>query len=43
MNVWREPFVVLRMLKLFNLRADLFEQADNHTMGYDRWMAEHFS
>jgi arylsulfatase len=42
MDVWREPFVVLRMPKLFNLRADPFEQADNHTMGYDRWMAEHF-
>ena len=34
--------MVFRMLKLFNLRADPFEQADNYTMGYDRWMAEHF-
>lgn len=42
MNVWREPFVQLRLPKIFNLRTDPFEQADNHTIGYDRWMAEHF-
>ena len=28
--------------QFFNLRSDPFEQADNHTLGYDRWMAEHF-
>jgi len=42
MDVWREPFVPLRLPKIFNLRSDPFEQADNHTMGYDRWMGEHF-
>ena len=42
MDVWREPFVTLRMPQIFNVRADPFEQADNHTIGYDRWMGEHF-
>ena len=40
MDVWRDPFVPLRLPKIFNLRADPFEQADNHTMGYDQWAAE---
>jgi hypothetical protein len=31
---------MLRVPKLFNLRSDPFETADNHTMGYDRWRAE---
>ena len=35
--VWQDPFVPLRLPKIFNLRSDPFETADNHTMGYDRW------
>ena len=36
-DVWQDPFVPLRLPKIFNLRSDPFEQADNHTMGYDKW------
>jgi arylsulfatase len=36
-NVWQDPFVPLRLPKIFNLRSDPFEGADNHTMGYDKW------
>jgi len=40
MDVWQDPFVPLRLPKIFNLRSDPFEQADNHTMGYDKWRAD---
>ena len=40
MAVWQDPFVTLRLPKLFNLRSDPFEFADQGTMGYDRWRAE---
>jgi arylsulfatase len=40
MAVWQDPFVPLRLPKIFNLRSDPFEQADNHTVGYDQWRAE---
>jgi arylsulfatase len=36
-DVWQEPFVVLRLPKLFNLRSDPFEQADHVGIGYARW------
>ena len=40
--VWQEPFVTLRMPKLFNLRMDPFEGADIHgTFSYDKWKFEH--
>jgi arylsulfatase len=39
--VWQNEFDNLRFPKLFNLRSDPFETADNHSMGYDRWAAEH--
>jgi hypothetical protein len=26
--------------RIFNLRADPFEQGDNQTMGYDQWAVE---
>jgi arylsulfatase len=35
--VWAEPFVPLRMPKLFNLRTDPFEIADHVSMDYDHW------
>jgi arylsulfatase A-like enzyme len=40
MDVWQDPFVPLRLPKLFNLRSDPFEQADHLTMGYDQWRAD---
>jgi arylsulfatase len=36
-DVWQEPFVTLRLPKLFNLRADPFERADHEGMGYPQW------
>jgi arylsulfatase len=41
MNVWEEPFVTLRLPKLFNLRSDPFETADHEGMDYERWRLEH--
>jgi arylsulfatase len=41
MNVWKEPFVPLRLPKLFNLRSDPFETADHEGMDYNRWRVEH--
>jgi len=40
-EVWREPFVPLRLPKLFNLRSDPFESADHEGMDYERWAVEH--
>ena len=40
-NVWQEPFVPLRLPKLFNLRSDPFETADHEGMDYERWRVEH--
>ena len=36
-DVWQEPFVTLRLPKLFNLRSDPFERADYEGMGYAQW------
>jgi arylsulfatase len=36
-DVWQEPFVALRLPKLFNLRSDPFERADHEGMGYGTW------
>jgi len=41
MNVWQEPFVALRLPRLFNLRSDPFETADHEGMDYERWRVEH--
>jgi arylsulfatase len=35
--VWAEPFVTLRVPKLFNLRTDPFEIADHVSIDYDHW------
>ena len=40
-DVWQDPFVPLRLPKLFNLRSDPFETADHEGMDYGRWRAEH--
>ena len=39
--VWQEPLVPLRLPKLFNLRSDPFETADEEGMDYERWRVEH--
>jgi arylsulfatase len=41
MQLWAEPFVDLRMPKIFNLRRDPFERADENSNGYWNWMVEH--
>ena len=40
-EVWQQPFVTLRLPKLFNLRSDPFESADHESMDYERWRIEH--
>ena len=40
-DVWQEPFVPLRLPKLFNIRSDPFETADHEGMDYERWRIEH--
>jgi arylsulfatase len=41
MQLWSEPFVPLRLPKIFNLRRDPFERADEHSNGYWNWVLEH--
>ena len=36
-DVWQEPFVRLRLPKLFNLCSDPFERADREGIGYPQW------
>jgi arylsulfatase len=36
-DVWSEPFVKLRIPKLFNLRSDPFERADTDSNNYRTW------
>jgi arylsulfatase len=36
-DVWQEPFVPLRLPKIFNLRSDPFEEADHVAMDYSHW------
>jgi arylsulfatase A-like enzyme len=38
MQIWAEPFTVLRVPKLFNLRMDPFERADVTSNGYWEWV-----
>jgi arylsulfatase A-like enzyme len=41
MEVWREPFVPLRVPKLFNLRSDPFERGDEDgELFYAKWMID---
>lgn len=39
-DVWQEPFVDLRVPKLFNLRSDPFERADHEGIDYERWRVD---
>jgi arylsulfatase A-like enzyme len=41
MQIWAEPFVVLRLPKLYNLRTDPFERADKTSNGYWTWFIDH--
>ena len=38
--VWSNPFVPLRVPKIFNLRRDPFERADTDANNYHRWWIE---
>jgi arylsulfatase len=39
MDVWSEPFVMLRAPKIFDLRADPFERAASESIYYGDWLA----
>ncbi len=41
MGVWAEPFVALRLPKLFNLRTDPYERADITSNTYYDWLIDH--
>ena len=43
LRVWQEPFVALRLPKLFNLRTDPFERADITSNTYSDWLLHHGS
>jgi arylsulfatase len=38
---WAEPFVHLRVPKMFNLRRDPFERADQNSNTYYDWLISH--
>ena len=40
-DVWSEPFVTLRIPKIFNLRSDPFERADTDSNNYRTWWIRH--
>jgi hypothetical protein len=40
MALWAEPFVTLRIPKIFNLRRDPFERADHNSNTYWDWMID---
>jgi arylsulfatase len=41
MQCWAEPFVKLRLPKMFNLRRDPFERADENSNTYWDWIFDH--
>jgi arylsulfatase len=41
MQLWAEPFVELRIPKVFNLRRDPFERADENSNTYWDWVVDH--
>jgi hypothetical protein len=41
MRVWSEPFVTLRVPKLFSLRTDPFERVDITSFTYYDWFVDH--
>ena len=40
LQIWAEPFVVLRVPKIFNLRTDPFERADVTSNTYWDWLLD---
>ncbi|MFV0279004.1 MAG: arylsulfatase [Parahaliea sp.] len=42
-DVWRDPFVTLRIPKIFNLRRDPFERADTDSNSYNTWWDQKIS
>jgi len=40
-NVWAEPFVPLRVPRIFNLRSDPLERAMHESIGYYKWLLDH--
>jgi len=41
LQLWAEPFVLLRVPKIFNLRRDPFERADENSNTYWDWVLDH--
>ena len=41
MKIWSEPFVQLRVPKIFNLRTDPYERADTTSNTYYDWLLDH--
>jgi arylsulfatase len=41
LEVWIQPFVTLRAPKIFNLRSDPFERAEQEAGDYVKWFVEH--
>jgi arylsulfatase len=41
LRIWAEPFTVLRVPKIFNLRTDPYERADITSNSYYDWMLDH--
>jgi arylsulfatase len=41
MRIWAEPFVALRVPKIFNLRTDPYERADITSNTYYDWLLDH--
>jgi arylsulfatase A-like enzyme len=41
LQCWMEPFVTLRIPKIFNLRRDPFERADESSNTYYDWLLDH--
>ena len=41
LQIWAEPFVPLRVPKLFNLRMDPYETADRTSNSYYDWLIDH--
>jgi arylsulfatase A-like enzyme len=41
LQIWAEPFVVLRFPKVYNLRTDPFERADKTSNSYWSWIVDH--
>ncbi|MHC5066544.1 MAG: arylsulfatase, partial [Planctomycetota bacterium] len=41
LQAWAEPFVPLRVPKIFNLRRDPYERADQTSNTYYDWLLDH--